>query len=266
MVKKCYQCGGKLPANPKYFYRNKASNDGFQTICKECTKVNNRKYYKNNQEKAIKYSRAYYMENKEQKLKEAKEYYEENRDDILEYHRKYKEENKEEIRKQRRKYRQENRKEISEYNKRYRECNQEYYANYGREYRQKNKESIYKRNNEYARDNPEKTRMWSQRRKARKAMLPHSLSEEEWEQTLEAFDYSCAYCGHKPSEGEPRLHQEHFIPVSHRGGYTAENIIPACKSCNSSKHTRGFFKWYPGYKHYDRGRESKILEYLEYEV
>jgi len=31
------------------------------------------------------------------------------------------------------------------------------------------------------------------------------------------------------------LHQDHYIPVTKNGGYTPDNILPACQSCNLSK-------------------------------
>lgn len=65
-------------------------------------------------------------------------------------------------------------------------------------------------------------------------------------------------------ECEEQLHQEHFIPVSDKGEHTINNIIPACRSCNSSKGNKNFFEWYPDYKHYDKKRENFILEYLNY--
>ena len=60
------------------------------------------------------------------------------------------------------------------------------------------------------------------------------------------------------------LHQEHFIPLSKGGEYTHNNIIPACKSCNSSKQDTDFFEWYPTYEEYNEEREQFILEYLGY--
>ncbi len=84
-------------------------------------------------------------------------------------------------------------------------------------------------------NNPEEAakqvRISGKRREARKRQLPATLTVKEWEHTLEYFERSCAYCG-KPSI---ELHQEHFIPVAKGGGYTKENIVPACPDCNQSK-------------------------------
>lgn len=69
-----------------------------------------------------------------------------------------------------------------------------------------------------------------QRYLARIKGLPADYTRKDWLKTLEFFGYKCAYCG---CEGE--LHQDHFFPSSKGGGYTKNNIVPACQSCNSRK-------------------------------
>lgn len=73
-------------------------------------------------------------------------------------------------------------------------------------------------------------RIQRQRRVARKNNLPSTLTRTEWEDIQKTYDYRCAYCGEKK-----KLAQDHVIPIVKGGGYTAENIVPACKSCNSKK-------------------------------
>lgn len=70
-------------------------------------------------------------------------------------------------------------------------------------------------------------------RDSRKHGVPATLTHEEWLSILEKFNYSCAYCG----DSTAKLAQEHWVPLSRGGGYTAENIVPSCKVCNSRKHT-----------------------------
>lgn len=85
-----------------------------------------------------------------------------------------------------------------------------------------------------------------------------SLTDEEWQETIEYFDYSCAYCGHTD-----KLAYEHFIPFSKGGSFTKNNILPACIHCNSSKHDRDFKEWYPKQKFYSKESERKIYTYLK---
>ena len=104
------------------------------------------------------------------------------------------------------------------------------------------------------------------KRKARIRKLPNTLKVSEWLEAKKIFNNSCAYCGmtkeeHK-IEHNQRLHQDHFIPLSKGGGYTKDNIIPACRSCNSSKRDTYFKEWYSQQEYYSTEREQKILEYL----
>ena len=72
----------------------------------------------------------------------------------------------------------------------------------------------------------------TKRRRDHKVLnLPHTLSATEWQRALEYFEFACAYCGVVADA----FHQEHFIPLSRGGGYTADNILPACPTCNSDK-------------------------------
>src|SRR5690606_38223949 len=90
--------------------------------------------------------------------------------------------------------------------------------------------------------------------------LDSNLTQEQWEQCLESFNNSCAYCG----TNDEVMCREHFIPVIKGGEFSKNNIIPCCVSCNSSKRDRDFFEWYPTKDFYSKQRENKILKYLNY--
>lgn len=87
----------------------------------------------------------------------------------------------------------------------------------------------------YGKNNREKTRESCNRRRALKKQLPSTLTTNEWQEILVKFNNSCAYCGVQQSELDHKLHQEHVVPLSKGGGYTKENIVPACRSCNLKK-------------------------------
>ena len=84
---------------------------------------------------------------------------------------------------------------------------------------------------------PEVRKVIAQRRRARKAALPATLLAAEWQSIKTAYRNRCAYCGVKETK-QKQLTQDHVIPVARGGGYVRENIVPACQSCNSSKHTK----------------------------
>lgn len=87
---------------------------------------------------------------------------------------------------------------------------------------------------------PEQCRKHTQQRRARKQSLPATFTEQDWQHALEYFNGCCVYCGHTPSlfDVNTVLHQEHHIAQSKGGGYTPDNILPACQSCNLSKHDK----------------------------
>ncbi len=72
-------------------------------------------------------------------------------------------------------------------------------------------------------------------RRARKmAIGMNDFTITQWALTRFSYNYCCAYCGKK----QERLTQDHVIPIVNGGPYTASNIVPACKSCNSKKGTK----------------------------
>jgi len=60
--------------------------------------------------------------------------------------------------------------------------------------------------------------------------VENDLSSEQWS-ALQAAWAGCAYCG---ITDEP-LQRDCVLALSRGGRYTLENIVPACRSCNSSK-------------------------------
>lgn len=65
------------------------------------------------------------------------------------------------------------------------------------------------------------------------------LTLAEWGNALNHFSNRCAYCG-----DTGKLQKEHIIPVSRGGGFTRNNIVPACIPCNQSKGSLPLHEWY----------------------
>jgi len=80
----------------------------------------------------------------------------------------------------------------------------------------------------------ENLKLLQARRRSRRMKAPTTLTPNEWHLILERYNRCCAYCG-KPESEVGTLAQDHVYPISRGGGYTALNIVPACKSCNSRK-------------------------------
>lgn len=62
------------------------------------------------------------------------------------------------------------------------------------------------------------------------AQVSHDLTDAQWAALQEAWG-GCAYCG----AAEPPLQRDCVLPISRGGRYTLGNVVPACRSCNTSK-------------------------------
>lgn len=157
------------------------------------------------------YHAQWYAENRERIRAQQREYYRANREKI--------------IARQLTRYEQK-RDEILPKQAAYQRANPERYRAYAAKY--------------YAAD-PEpyrlRARLSDSRRRAN--LSTGDLTAEEWQETLEEFDYRCAYC----QASDTRLTIEHLTPLSRGGRHTASNVVPACKSCNSSKGPKTLFEF-----------------------
>ena len=126
-------------------------------------------------------------------------------------------------------------------------------------WRKNNVDTHRKINQNHYQNNKEQYYNKAGKRRSLLKSLDSDFTIEQWEECVTHFQKKCAYCGMKG-----KLTREHFIPVTKRGTYTKDNIIPVCKSCNSSKCDRSFFEWYPKQTFFSQEREQKILEYLNY--
>lgn len=81
---------------------------------------------------------------------------------------------------------------------------------------------------------PEKYRAMDCVGKARRRAATGHFTAEQWIQMKALYGYRCVYCGKKFQA----LTMDHVVPLSKDGSHTWENIVPACRSCNSRKHAR----------------------------
>jgi 5-methylcytosine-specific restriction endonuclease McrA len=79
---------------------------------------------------------------------------------------------------------------------------------------------------------------YAKRRKNRLARVDNDLTAAQWADLLAAWG-GCAYC---QAEG-PALQRDCIMPISRGGRYTLENVVPACASCNASKHNNEVTGW-----------------------
>lgn len=84
----------------------------------------------------------------------------------------------------------------------------------------------------WLRAHPEVRTTTRERRRARVAGAQGSYTSAEWRELLRQYGGRCAYCG-----AVRPLEVEHRTPLLRGGSNLITNIAPACRLCNSRKHT-----------------------------
>jgi hypothetical protein len=167
------------------------------------------------------------------------------------------------------------------YQRGHKEENKEYYAIKRKEYYEKNKEYEREYHKVWYRENREEQRLYHigyRNSPSGKAVLErlrekykdrkHKISDEEWLECKEFFNFKCAYCGideeiHKESYGM-QFAKEHVI---HQGRNDIKNCVPSCKSCNSEKHIFTLNNWYnPTNVKYTYERYKTICDWFKLKI
>lgn len=79
----------------------------------------------------------------------------------------------------------------------------------------------------------------AQRRRVSVVGAPgRGVTTGDWRSLLEQFGRRCAYC--LTAEATT---MDHVIPLSTGGAHDIDNIVPACRSCNSRKHAHSLLKF-----------------------
>ena len=85
-----------------------------------------------------------------------------------------------------------------------------------------------------------------------------TLTAREWENARKVFGGCCAYCGAR----RKKLTKDHVVPLNVGGGLTADNVVPACGKCNSSKIDNEVEIWFTSQKFFKPERLARIQQYL----
>jgi hypothetical protein len=143
--------------------------------------------------------------------------------------------------------RNENRDRAIQNNKEWKKQNRDRYLDYLSDYHKENREHEYIYMGEWQRNNKDKLKSYAEYREMNKT---HTITNEEWEDCKNYFNYRCAYCNLPVEEhyikykGKLRLGDFHREHVNHEGSNDLSNCVPACKSCNTSKHDKHLDDWY----------------------
>lgn len=147
-IKICTKCQKKKKIN-KFPFRKVGSVDGYHNWCKECCKVYNKRYYKNNKSVINKQHKRYYQEHKRESKEYKKKYYLDNKERISKYGKKYKNINKEKIKKTYLKWYQKNKENILIKSKEYYEIHKKKILKKVKNYYKKNRKKVIEYNVKY---------------------------------------------------------------------------------------------------------------------
>jgi len=81
----------------------------------------------------------------------------------------------------------------------------------------------------------------ARKRSRRVAAAVNDLTAVQWAVIQDAWG-GCAYCGATAS-ADAVLQRDCVLPISRGGRYTAQNVVPACRSCNASKCNEEVTHW-----------------------
>lgn len=142
---------------------------------------------------------------------------------------------------QRAAYYRANRDKIMAQVKAYTDANYEKVLAYHAGHYASNKEKVKAWAIAWRKNNRDRIRHIGNARRVRKLNNGGSHTFEELTAKFEALGNACFYCG----KGGP-ISIDHDVPISRGGSDDISNILPACKSCNSSKNAKTakeFIEW-----------------------
>lgn len=185
-----------------------------------------------------------------------KQWHEENRDEILQKKRQYWSEHSDEINERRRQeypqkrdriitqvrlYKSENYERVLATKRRSYWNNPEANRAKSRQWQANNREYAREQKHTYRRTPQGRlaSKIGGERYRVRKLGLLVEYTQADWLRALDWWEHKCAYCG----EHSNSLAQEHVVPVSKGGAHVPQNIVPACKHCNSSKRSTDAREW-----------------------
>jgi hypothetical protein len=200
-----------------------------------------------NKEKVNANNRAWYAANIETERQRNKTYRSVNRDKVLKRDAEKREANRDKIRGNAKRWRDNNLHRARELARNYGRANKAQVRARSKKWRKDNRDKVKDQSRAWYLANIEKAFLKDQKRRARKASLPDTLTLEQWRACINYFGGVCAACGRPPGLFHT-LAMDHFIPLSSPDckGTTADNCIPLCHGdggCNNSKSNRDALTW-----------------------
>ena len=91
-------------------------------------------------------------------------------------------------------------------------------------------------------------------------ITPRLAKKRFREDIYKAWDYSCAYCE------DPATSLDHIVPKFKSGSSNRNNLVPACRRCNSNKASSEVETWYSQQEFFSQARMEKIKFWMSQDV
>ncbi len=223
-LKRCTKCGEEKQTSE--FSKDSRLRSGLRNWCKSCDSARHRRARADNPEKARARNRLDARKHSDRVRASNKAYYQKNADALVEYQRQYRQQYPDRVQATRERTYRVHGEERRAASRARRQSDPEAARQKDRNY--------YISNRDYYRSG--KGRLSRLRRRARANELPDNFTLSEWWRCLDYWHNCCAYCGAQQDFWDV-IQADHFIPVSVPAcpGTVMGNMLPACKSCNSSK-------------------------------
>lgn len=213
--------------------------------CVECKAITDKRRHERDREKVNEYNKRYRKENPEKVKEWNRRYWEKSPVPYAEYVRLQRKANPERFR----------RNDRTKYYRHY-----EKYRAYRKRVYQERKSELHAKQLAYMRTDRGKmlaAKHRHNRRARNQSVIIGAYTPKELLALKEVFDNLCAYCCDKTAKS-----LDHFIPVSKGGSDCLGNLLPCCRSCNSSKCNSDPFEWYSRQDFFSKQQWKKILKTL----
>lgn len=208
--KHCKRCNQDYPRTNEYFYRHSRTKDRLYSICKSCSSKASLKWQAENPDKA----------------KAA--------------NKKYRKAHPDRVAARSRRWRSNNREHVRELKRNWRNANIDAQRERDRQRYAANPTPWRVRSAQWRKSNPQQHNALARNYRARKANAEGSHNKQDIEWIGASQDWLCYWCNADCSQEHT---VDHIIALSNGGCNGPENLVVACKSCNSSKSARLPEEW-----------------------
>lgn len=80
------------------------------------------------------------------------------------------------------------------------------------------------------------------------------------EDIYKSWEYKCAYCE------EPATSLDHVVPRFKSGASNRNNLVPACRRCNTNKGSSPIHSWYQQQEFFTQAKMEKINTWMSQEI